>query len=603
MKRQHHMPWGTRHAAASTMFRFWAPAAQEVLLHLETGAENLTLPMQRTGLGWFERSVDSLAPGCRYRFQADCGLLVPDPASRSNPDGVHAASELIDPAAFDWQDDDWRGRPWHEAVLYEVHTGSFSPEGNFAGIERRLDHLADLGVTALQLMPVAATPGRRNWGYDGVLAYAPAAAYGPPQALKSLVQSAHRRGIMVLLDVVYNHFGPEGNYLHVYARDFFTDRHRTPWGAAIDFEGARAVRDFYVHNALYWLEEFHLDGLRLDAVHAIHDGSDPDIVEQIARAVAAGPGRTRHVHVVLENDDNAARRLSPGNCTAQWNDDFHHCLHVLLSGEQDGYYSDYAPRALQLLGRTLAEGYAWQGEASPYRGGQARGEPSAHLAPTCFVNFLQNHDQIGNRALGERLTEIAAPRALRAALEILLLAPSVPMLFMGEEWGTQQRFAYFCDFGEELAAAVRNGRLEEFSRFARFSDPTLRAQIPDPGADSTFAAACLDWSATERAEHRATLDLVQKLLALRRTELMPRLAGMAGGSGRYRCLGASLLEATWRLADGSPYRLLANLGPQAATPPAARNLRLLHASDGMAGAQELPGWSVSWWLGDSHESE
>ncbi|MBL8483074.1 MAG: DUF3459 domain-containing protein, partial [Rhodocyclaceae bacterium] len=425
---------------------------------------------------------------------------------------------------------------------------------------------------------------------------------GPPDALKSLIQSAHRLGIMVLLDVVYNHFGPEGNYLHVYARDFFTERHHTPWGAAIDFEGAAEVRRYFVHNALYWLEEFHFDGLRLDAVHAIHDPSSPDIVEEIALAIADGPGRARQVHLVLENDANQAHRLSgaPGGARAQWNDDFHHCLHVLLSGEHDGHYADYAGAPLQLLGRCLAAGFAWQGDISTYRGGVARGEPSAHLPPVCCINFLQNHDQIGNRALGERLAELVDTRRLHAALEILLLGPAIPMLFMGEEWASRRRFPYFCDFDGELAQAVRDGRLKEFSQFAGFQDPAACAQIPDPGADATFAAAQLDWTAAADPDASATLALVRRLLTVRRAELVPRLEAMAGGSGRYRCLGESVLEAGWRLGDGSVYRMFANLGPQAASVPYAGAERLLYASEGVEAAHLLPAWSTSWWIGAGH---
>jgi malto-oligosyltrehalose trehalohydrolase len=322
----------------------------------------------------------------------------------------------VDPGAFDWQDEGWPGRPWEEAVVYELHVGTFSPEGTFAGVERRLDYLASLGVTAIELMPVGDFPGRWSWGYDGVLPFAPDASYGRPEDLKRLVQAAHARGLMVLLDVVYNHFGPEGNYLHVFARDaFFTERHHTPWGAAINFDGpgAALVRRFFVDNALYWIEEYHFDGLRLDAVHAICDDSATHVLEEIAANVRAGPGRERQVHLVLENDANQSRFLArdanAGRAvTAQWNDDLHHALHAILTGEADGYYADYAAAPQAHLGRCLAEGFAYQGDASPYRRGKARGERSAHLPPGAFVGFLQNHDQVGNRAFtsGQRLSRL-----------------------------------------------------------------------------------------------------------------------------------------------------------------------------------------------------
>ncbi|HSO06493.1 MAG TPA: alpha-amylase family glycosyl hydrolase, partial [Pelomicrobium sp.] len=311
MTRGHAMPFGAELRPGGTArFRLWAPSARSVELVLVRDGAAETLPMQRLEDGWCER-VAPAAAGARYRFRIDGELEVPDPASRCNPDDVHGASELVDPAGYDWADGDWRGRPWHDTVIYELHVGTFSPEGTFAGVERRLDYLRELGATAIELMPVADFPGRRNWGYDGVLPYAPDGAYGRPEDLKRLIDAAHSRNLMVFIDVVYNHFGPEGNYLHTYAKPFFTERHPTPWGAGINFDDARsrAVRDFFIHNALYWLEEYHADGLRLDAVHAIADDSAPDILEELAAAVRAGPGRDRHVHLVLENDKNQARYL------------------------------------------------------------------------------------------------------------------------------------------------------------------------------------------------------------------------------------------------------------------------------------------------------
>ncbi|WP_333839356.1 malto-oligosyltrehalose trehalohydrolase [Pelomicrobium sp.] len=568
MRRAHSMPFGAQvEEDGRTRFRLWAPSAREVDLELE-GA-GAPLAMAPLGEGWFERTT-AAPPGTRYRLRIDGGLRVPDPASRFNPDDVHGASEVVDPRAFDWPDAAWCGRPWEEAVLYELHVGAFSPEGTFAGVEARLDHLAGLGVTGLELMPVADFPGRRNWGYDGVLPFAPDAAYGRPEDLKRLVAAAHARGLMVLLDVVYNHFGPEGNYLHLYAKPFFSERHQTPWGAAINFDGpgSRVVRDFFIHNALYWIEEFHLDGLRLDAVHAIADDSRPDILEELAQAVRRGPGRQRHVHLVLENDKNQARYLvrepsgRPRWYDAQWNDDIHHAFHVLLAGERDGYYADYAEKPTWYLGRCLAEGFAYQGEPSPYRQHKPRGEPSAQLPPGAFVSFLQTHDQVGNRAFGERLVTLAPEGALRAATAAWLLAPSPPMLFMGEEFGAATPFLFFCDFGPDLAAAVTQGRRREFARFARFADPQAQKEIPDPNAEETFARSKLDWSCRQRAPHDRWLALYRRLLGLRRDHIVPRLAGMAGRAGVSQVLAEGALTARWRLGDASLLVLWLNLGSQ-----------------------------------------
>ena len=438
------MPFGARLAPdGSARFRLWAPAARRVDL-VRTGAGESA--MQALADGWFESTQTDVGADARYAFRIDGGLVVPDPASRSNPDDVHGASALTDPLAFDWPDGAWRGRPWHEAVIYELHVGCFTPAGTFAAAIERLDDLAALGVTAIELMPVADFPGARGWGYDGVLPFAPEASYGTPDEMKQFVAAAHARGLMVLLDVVYNHFGPDGNYLHAYAPAFFDAAVTTPWGAALNLggPGSRTVRDFFIHNALYWIEEFHFDGLRLDAVHAMHDVSALHFTDELAQAVRDGPGRARHVHLVLENDANDARRLARGGAAeprladAQWNDDVHHALHVLASRETDGYYADFAGAPLRLFGRALAEGFAYQGEPSAYRGGEARGTPSTHLPPTAFVNSLQTHDQVGNRAFGERIAALAASAgrtdALRALTACVLLAPSPPMLFMGEEW-------------------------------------------------------------------------------------------------------------------------------------------------------------------------
>ncbi len=604
MKRRHAMPFGCELlCAGGARFRLWAPGAQAVTLRLQRHeGDPLDALATAIGDGWFEVEHPAARAGDRYQFVIDDGLAVPDPAARWNPQDVHGASAIVDPLAFDWQDTDWRGRPWHEVVLYELHVGTFSPEGTFAGAERRLDHLVDLGVTAIEIMPVADFPGTRDWGYDGALLFSPDAAYGTPEDLKRLVQAAHERGLMVFLDVVYNHFGPEGNYLYVYAKPFFTERHHTPWGGAIDFEGpaSRTVRDFYVHNALYWLDEFHIDGLRLDAVHAIYDASRPDILVEIAAAVRAGPGAHRHVHLVLENDDNSARYLcrnadGSGCYDAQWNDDIHHALHVLLTGEREGYYADYADDPLAHLGRCLAEGFAYQGERSPYREGQLRGEPSADLPPTAFVSFLQNHDQIGNRAFGERLTALTRQEPLAAALAVVLLAPSPPLLFMGEEWGTTQPFLFFCDFEPTLAPQVTAGRRREFERFPRFRDEAVREQIPDPAAAATFTSSKLDWDECERAPGVEWLARYRGLLSLRRTEIVPRLQAMRAG-GRWRRFQQHGLAVDWQLGDGSLLHLVCNLSEATITDVTPPRGRLLHTTHSSSVAGVCPPWSVFWLL-------
>ena len=420
MNRLHHMPFGAQIGNdGKVRFRLWAPKASEVSVDLC----GKTLAMSRLDQGWFELITGEANPGTRYQFKIDHLHSVPDPASRYQPLGVHGPSEVVDPKTFEWKSIGWSGRPWEEAVLYELHVGTFSPAGTFAGAQEKLDYLVDLGITAVEFMPVSTFPGTRNWGYDGVLPYAPAAGYGRPQDLKHFIDTAHSKGLMVFLDVVYNHFGPEGNYLHLYSPQFFTARHRTPWGEAINFDGpeSRQVRDYFIHNALYWLEEYCFDGLRIDAVHAICDSSRPDFVTELAETIRTRIGHDRRVHLVLENYNNAAHYLGgdvrdkPGRCTAQWNDDIHHAAHVLLTGESDGYYQDYADHPATHLARCLAEGYSFQGQPSSYQRGRSRGEPSRDLPLSCFVSFLQNHDQVGNRAFGERISSLTAAEKMKAA--------------------------------------------------------------------------------------------------------------------------------------------------------------------------------------------
>jgi malto-oligosyltrehalose trehalohydrolase len=592
------MPFGAALGAdGGVTFRLWAPAAHRVDVRLTS--DRRVEPMIALEDGWYAVRVAGATAGTRYEFVIDGESGVPDPASRFQPEGVHGPSEVVDPAGFEWRDADWRGRPWHEAVLYELHVGTFTRGGTFAAAARQLDHLAGLGVTAVELMPLAEFPGARGWGYDGVLSFAPFHGYGQPDDLKVFVQAAHERGLMVLVDVVYNHFGPEGNHLHRYAPQFFSERHHTPWGAAINFDGpdSRPVRDFVIHNARYWIEEFHADGLRLDAVHAICDDSHPDILTELAKAVRrAFPDR--HVHLVLENDHNAARYLArdpagrPCSYDAQWNDDVHHVLHLLTTGERSGYYTDYAGAPRRQLGRVLAEGFAQQGEVSDHRG-CPRGEPSAHLPPTAFVSFLQNHDQIGNRPMGERIGALASPEALRAATAIVLLAPSPPLLFMGEEWNAPEPFPFFCDFGPDLADAVREGRRREFAHFPEFADAGAQARIPDPLALTTFESARLDWSRLSDPAHATWLGLHRSLLAIRRREIVPRLGGLARAQAERVLHDEKVVEVRWRLADGATLQLVAWLGAELVDGRAIALVGdVLYATAPATGLERLPPWFV-----------
>jgi 1,4-alpha-glucan branching enzyme/maltooligosyltrehalose trehalohydrolase len=601
------MPFGAEITAdGQVRFRLWAPGARKVDLSLDDGkGVAQILPMSRLEGGYYEIVTDRAKAGSLYRYRIDGENEVPDPASRLNPQDVHGPSQVVDPTEFDWTDAGWHSRPWHEAVVYELHVGTFSPEGTFAGVQARLDHLVELGVTVIELMPIADFPGKRGWGYDGVLLFAPESAYGTPNELKSLIAAAHKRGIAVMLDVVYNHFGPEGNYLGMYSPQFFTERHHTPWGAAINFDGehSRPVRDFFINNTVYWLEEYHFDGLRFDAVHAIMDDSKKHIMTEIAETAREYAGGRRNIYLVLENGANEARFLgSPGRSSkydAQWDDDVHHCLHTILTGEKDGYYSDYAEQPHAKLCRSLAEGFVYQGEHSNYES-KPRGEPSAHLPPTAFVIFLQNHDQIGNRALGERLGHIVkTEQALRAATAVLLLAPSPPMLFMGEEWNAPEPFPYFCDFEQELATKVREGRKKEFAHFERFRDPAHSDRLPDPTIASTMQSARLDWSKPTAPGHEDWLDLYRRLLMIRQRDILPLVPEIRFGACSKLDAGAAF-AVDWALCDGSVLHLIANLADEPARLVGRTAGRLIYATHPnirqTVTKNELAPWSVTWLL-------
>jgi len=579
--------FGARLTSEGTTFRLWAPAARRVDLLLEQQRHPLTSCKH----GWFETDVPDAKAGTRYKFRIDDEIDVPDPASAFQPDDVFGPSEVIDPANYAWRARDWRGRPWHETVLLEAHVGTFTQDGTYRAMIDKLDHLVETGITALELLPLADFAGSRNWGYDGVLWYAPDSAYGRPEDLKLLVDEAHLRGLMVFLDVVYNHFGPEGNYLGRYAPSFFTDA-QTPWGSAIDYRVPQ-VRAFAIENALYWLDEYRFDGLRLDAIHAIAELGEIPMLNDLSLAAGQLAAETgRHIHLVLENDDNRVSLLDPtqdpprGKYHAQWNDDYHHAWHVKLTAEKQGYYRDYQRAPLSDIARALCSGFVYQGEASEHRGGQLRGEASGSLPPTAFVNFLQNHDQIGNRAFGDRLESHAKPAAIEAGLAITLLAPAIPMLFMGEEWGSKVPFPFFCDFKGGLADAVRKGRRDEYAwAYATYGD-----DVPDPLSEATFRSAILDWETTGGSGHDR-LTLVRELLAIRRRHIVPRLAGTRFGEARVADDGT--LNANWHLGEDARLLLTANLSDRTIVAPSG-NIKGT-AIWGKPGDAMRP-WSVIWRL-------
>jgi maltooligosyltrehalose trehalohydrolase len=545
--------------AEHTRFALWAPDAFFVSVELEDGQ---SLPLLPQADGWFVIKTRCPA-GTRYRYNIDGELEVPDPASRAQAGDIHRHSVVVDPLAYTWRHRDWLGRPWNEAVIYELHVGAL---GGFVEVEQHLARLAGLGVTAIELMPLAQFPGDRNWGYDGVLPYAPQASYGTPEQLKHLIDSAHGHGLAVMLDVVYNHFGPDGNYLHRYAKAFFNEDKHTPWGAAIDFR-RREVRDFFIDNALMWLLEYRFDGLRFDAVHAI---KSPDFLQELAQRIRQQIDPARHVWLTVENEHNQASLLQEGY-DAQWNDDGHNALHVLLTGETEAYYADYADNPTEQLARCLSQGFVFQGHTN--RHGVARGEPSGHLPPTAFVLFLQNHDQIGNRAFGERLHQLAHPDALKAATALLLLSPMIPLMFMGDEFAVEQPFLFFTSHHGELAELVREGRRNEFCAFDAFSDPARREQIPDPNAQQTFEDSRPNLAASGQS---AIYTLYRQLLKIRHEQIIARLPGAHPLGAEALAPGA--VSARWQLGDGALLRIDLNLSdkPVVHSPQAGTSLLFEH---------------------------
>lgn len=525
-----------------TQFSLWAPNSSTVDVKFKDGQ---TYSLDAAGEGWFTKTISTR--DCTYRFVIDGDLEVPDPASRAQINDITGWSRVVDHSLYKWRADEWRGRPWHETVFYELHVGTL---GGFVAVEALLPELAELGITAIELMPLNEFPGERNWGYDGTLPFAPDSAYGTPEQLKSLIDTAHSLDLMVFIDVVYNHFGPVGNYLGEYAKEFFREDIHTPWGAAIDFRKPQ-VRNFFYENAVMWIRDYRVDGLRFDAVHAIND---KDFLIELAKQARAAAS-DRHVHLVVENEDNSAALLEQG-FNAQWNDDAHNILHTLLTGEQESYYANYKDSQTQKLARYLSDGFIYQGEKS--HNGRNRGEPSGHLPPTSFIVFLQNHDQIGNRAFGERLIELTDVDSLKVATALVLLSPMIPLLFMGEEYGSRQPFLYFTDHPPEIAEMVRNGRREKFADFSEFKDEKMREKIPDPNNLNSFIRSIVHNNSFNKSEWRS---FYKNLLKLRRTEIIPRLT--YAKCERVTIVAELALIVSWTVADGHMLDIAINLSKSA----------------------------------------
>jgi maltooligosyltrehalose trehalohydrolase len=539
-----------------TQFRVWAPSATRLDLILErTDGSTSAHEMVRDEDGRFTTARPDAPPGTRYRYRVDGQGPFPDPASRSQPHGVHGASQVVDPSDFAWTDGDWPGIAAHHLVLYELHVGAFTPEGTFRAATAKLPWLHALGINTVLLMPVSDFPGARNWGYDGVQPFAPARCYGTPNDLRALVDAAHRAGLAVHLDVVYNHLGPDGAYQGTYSRQYYSEIHTSPWGQSINFDGrgSEHVRRYVIENALHWVHEYHMDGLRLDATHAIVDDSQEHIAAAIARAVhESHPNRT-HPHLVIAEDHRNAAYMIRGcdergwGLDGVWSDDFHHQVRRALTGDSDGYFADFTGSA-EDIATTIREGWFYRGQHSSYFE-EPRGSDTTGLPLSRFVIFLQNHDQVGNRAYGERLHHDVDLATYRAATVLLLVAPETPLLFMGQEWATRSPFRYFTDHHEELGRAVTAGRRREFRRFAKFADAEAASRIPDPQALDTFLTSRLDWDEVGRDPHAGMLRLYRRMLELRRSE--PALGHVPRAGAERLASGADGVVVVSREAPGA----------------------------------------------------
>ena len=568
-------------------FSVWAPAPERVELVLR-GERHL---MERDDRGWWSARADA-GHGDDYGFSLDGADPLPDPRSPWQPAGVHGLSRVVDHSSYEWGDARWRGRPLASAVVYELHTGTFTPEGTFDAAIAKLDHLVRLGVTHVELLPVAQFPGDRGWGYDGVDLFAPHDSYGGPEALKRLADACHARGLGVIMDVVYNHLGPAGNYLAAFG-PYFTDRYATPWGQAVNFDGPGSVevRRFFVDNALMWLRDYHCDGLRLDAIHAILDASAIHILEEMQlRVEELGAHLDRDLFLIAESDLNdprvvARREVGGYGVDAQWSDDFHHSLHAVLTGETNGYYADFG--AVGDVAKALREAFVHAGTFSPYRD-RIHGRPAVGIPGHRFLGYLQNHDQVGNRAVGERSSALMSPGLLKVGAALVLTSPFVPMLFMGEEWGATSPFQYFTAHEDpKLGRAVSEGRKREFAAFGWDPD-----EIPDPQDPDTFTRSKLDWSELDEQPHADLLDWHRRLIALRRER--PELS-----DGRLDRVEVDYDEGgRWLTMTRGRITVGCNFGPaEVAVPvPQERRRRTLLTSDkDPAGSSALPGESVTVW--------
>jgi maltooligosyltrehalose trehalohydrolase len=593
------MRFGTESTPEGTRFRLWAPKHGRIELCV---ADDSHLPMQAMCDGWHEIVAQGVGPGALYAFALPGGDTIPDPASRFQPNGVDGLSEVVDPCAYRWGPA-FQGRPWHEAVIYELHIGSFTPEGTWDAAARRLGHLSELGVTVLQIMPVAEFFGDFNWGYDGSFWFAPTSRYGRPDDMRRFVEAAHQQGLMVILDVVLNHFGAEGNHW-VKLGPIFTDKHENLWGEAVNFDdqGCEAVRQLVIDAALHWLTEYDLDGLRLDSAHMMLDDSQPHVLDELSQAIRTARGE-RQTHLIIENSDNQERWLArrddgaPKHYHAQWNDDLHHVLHCLITGETTGYFADFDPDngRSDMLGRAFAEGFVYQGEFKEWEQ-MRRGEPSRGLPPAAFVHFMQSHDQVGNRLGGDRITGLAPPEALQAWIGLYLLSPQIPMLVMGEEWAASTPFPFFSSARSEKRRIVECGRREQLKATPEHDDPDKPevSEALDPTDAATFALARLDWSELEKPEHRGCFDFYKALIALRKKHIVPLIPRIGGFAGSYQMNGPRAATIRWTMDDGSTLTLRTNLG---------RDERQLGEDEGKRIWQTGPiengrygPWSVSWSL-------
>jgi maltooligosyltrehalose trehalohydrolase len=569
----------------STHFRVWAPKRKRVEIVLENSGRG-AIPLEGEQGGHFSGRIADVPAGTLYRFRLDgAGDLFPDPASRFQPEGPHGPSQVVDPFAFRWTDADWTGVPAERRVVYEMHVGTFTTEGTWAAAERELPALADLGITMLEVMPVADFPGRFGWGYDGVNFFAPTRLYGPPDDFRSFVDAAHAQRIGVILDVVYNHFGPDGNYLTQFAEDYFTDRYKNEWGKAINFDGPNAgpVREFMLTNAVYWIEEFHLDGLRLDATQQIFDESTPYLLTELSeRTRAAAQGRT--IFLVAENEPQNADLVRPreaggSGLDALWNDDFHHSAVVALTGRNEAYYSDHLGKPQEFIS-AAKWGYLFQGQRYSWQK-KRRGRPALDLAPLNYVAYLENHDQVANTASGQRLRLQTSPGRWRAMTALLLLGPATPMLFQGQEFGSTSPFFFFADHHPELAELVTKGRREFLSQFPSIQAFDLAAKLPAPHEQDAFQRCKLD--PVQRRNHTKQIALHRDLLALRRDDPVfcaPRRRGMDGA-----VLGADAFLLRYLAVDGNDRLLIVNFG---------RTLKLREAPEPLLAPPRTGSWTMLW---------